>query len=102
MAHAGTGKFALVAAPVAAVAALLLLLAATAQVPQTLAWGGMITVAAAVPLAVPVRHRCSAIWVCAALVLAAIVIGVLSIGLYFTPVLAALVIAGRTHRPNTD
>lgn len=96
-----TGAIALVAAPVAAVAASLLLAAITAQLLPTLAWGGVITLAAAAPLAVPERYRRVAIWTCAAAVLAVIVLGILSIGAYFLPVPAALVIAGRTHRPRT-
>lgn len=98
MAHPRVGKIALFTAPVVAIAATLLLMAATAQAPQILGWGGLITLVTAAPLAVPLRYRCIAIWVCAALVLAMIALSILSIGVYFTPALAALAIAGVAHR----
>lgn len=90
----------LYAAPIAAIAATLLLMVATEQIPQVLAWGGLIALVAAVPIVVPGRCRRAAVWVCAALVLGAIALSVLSIGAYFAPAFVALVIAGCTRRPD--
>ncbi|MFD6949220.1 hypothetical protein A6A08_05465 [Nocardiopsis sp. TSRI0078] len=91
----------LFAAPVAAVAATLLLTALTGQIPQVLTWGALMTLVAAAPIVVPPPHRRTAIRVCAALLAAATVLGILSVGAFYVPALAALVIAGTTHRPKS-
>lgn len=94
------GRVALFAAPLVAVAAVPALLLATAQTPQVLAWGGLATLLCAAPIAVPERHRRTAIGVCAVLLLGAVALSVLSIGVYFVPALAVLVVAGLAPRPD--
>ena len=89
----------LFAAPVLAIAATLLLTMVTGQIPQVLTWGALMTLIAAAPIAVPARYRRTAIWVCVVLLLVAVVLGVLSIGMFFVPALVALAVAGVTHGP---
>ncbi|WP_150243269.1 hypothetical protein [Nocardiopsis quinghaiensis] len=89
----------LFAAPVLAIAATLLLMTVTGQVFQVLTWGALMTLVAAAPIAVPTQYRRTAIWVCAALLLVAVVLSVLSIGMFFVPALIALAVAGLTHGP---
>ncbi|WP_143832835.1 MULTISPECIES: hypothetical protein [Nocardiopsis] len=91
----------LLVAPVAAVAATLLLTALTGQILPVLVWGTLTTLIAVAPLVVPAPHRRTATWVCAALLAAAIALGILSVGVFYVPALAALVVAGITHRPKS-
>ncbi|WP_159942958.1 MULTISPECIES: hypothetical protein [unclassified Nocardiopsis] len=87
-------RIALVLAPLAAAAATLLLIVLTDQSSNVLLWGGAITLFSALPFAAPERYRRTAAWVCAAPVLAMTALSILSVGVYFLPALAALLIAG--------
>lgn len=101
MATRSVGTAALVAAPVAAAAATVVLMATAGPVPQMLLWGGSTTLISLVPLIVPAPYRRTAVWICAAAVLAAVGLAILTIGAYFVPALIALVVAGATYRPRS-
>lgn len=92
-------RIALLTAPVAAAAATLLLVVIGGQVANVLVWGGAATLVAAIPLAVPERHRRVAIWACSALLLVMIALSILSIGVYFFPALLALIVVGLLPGP---
>ncbi|RKS08530.1 hypothetical protein DFP74_4239 [Nocardiopsis sp. Huas11] len=92
-------RAALITAPVFAAAATLLLVVTGDQVSNVLVWGGSVTLVAALPTVVPERYWRIAIWTCSALVLVLAALSILSIGAYFLPALAALVVAGITYRP---
>lgn len=91
-------RIALLTAPVVAAAATLLLMAIGGQVANVLVWGGAVTLVAALPLAVPERHRRLVLWACTALLLVMIALSVLSIGVYFLPALLALLVASLLPR----
>ncbi|MFD0772889.1 hypothetical protein ACFQZ2_03015 [Streptomonospora algeriensis] len=101
MANRSVGRAALIAAPIAAAAATVILMATAGAVPQVLIWGGLTTLVTLVPVIVPARYRRTVIWICAAAVLAAVGLAILSIGAYFVPALIALVVAGLTYRPRS-
>ncbi|KII00215.1 hypothetical protein LP52_02540 [Streptomonospora alba] len=101
MATPSGGKAALIAAPIAAAVATAILTATAGPVPQVLAWGGSTTLISLAPLIVPAPYRRTAIWICAAAVLAAVGLAILTIGAYFVPALIALVVAGATCRPRS-
>ncbi|GAB3744400.1 hypothetical protein [Nocardiopsis nanhaiensis] len=85
-----SGRLSLLSAPALSLTATLLLTLSTGQLGPVVLWGGLATLVAAVPLAVPWHYLRPAVWMCAALVTVLVVIASASIGLFYTPVLIAL------------
>ncbi|WP_017581994.1 hypothetical protein [Nocardiopsis valliformis] len=88
-----SGRTPLLIAPALALTATLPLMFLTGQPGAVALWGGLATLVAAVPLAVPPHYLRPAVWMCAALVTVLVVITGASIGFFYSPVVLALPLA---------
>lgn len=84
----------LLVAPALALTATLLLVALTDQAGPVALWGGLATLVAGVPFAVPQLYLQPSVWTCAALVTVLVVITGATIGFFYAPAAIALPLSG--------
>jgi hypothetical protein len=99
--------FAVTAALTVAVSSLLLLLPLSgrslldAEGPGVIVTLAVPVLICAIPLLAPARHRRAAAWISAVLLGIGVILGLLSVGVYFVPSLILLIIGANRVRPGT-